>query len=57
MIEKKKPGRKPLPKAKKLYQRSVNLTRELQIKFLRLGGSRWLREQIANAKDRDEKVE
>lgn len=49
-----KGGRPAIETGQRRISTTVSLTRELQIKFRRLGGSRWLRQQLEKAKDRDE---
>jgi hypothetical protein len=51
MTEKKqrKNGRPALTPGQPRVSTSVSLTRDLQVLFYRLGGSKWLRETIAKA--------
>lgn len=44
-------GRPKLSPTDRTHRTSVSLKTSQRIKFLRLGGSKWLREQIDNAKD------
>lgn len=49
-------GRKPLSKSGELMKaRAVRMTDEEWAKCLRLGGSAWLRKQVAKAKEPQEK--
>ena len=49
-------GRPPLKQGEKIVRSSVSMTKEQRIRFLKLGGSKWLRDQIEQQKDgHDEK--
>lgn len=49
MTEKRKPGRPPVEPGQRVLKTSITLTHEQQIALRRLGGSRWVREQIKKA--------
>ena len=46
MTEKRKPGRPPIEPGRRVLKTSVTMTREEQVMFQRLGGSKWLRAQL-----------
>lgn len=50
-----KGGRPPLVKGERRIATSVSLSRDEQIKFRRLGGSRWLRRMIEQESANDKK--
>ena len=49
MTQTKKRGRPFIQPGQQRVTTHVSLTKQLQIAFLRLGGSKWLREQIEKA--------
>lgn len=51
MSDKKKPGRPPLVPGERRFKTSVSLTREQQIQFRRMGGSRWLQQLLDSARN------
>jgi hypothetical protein len=50
-VARNKGGRPRLDQTDRTYRTSVSLKTSQRIEFLRLGGSKWLREQIDKAKD------